>query len=70
MPDATFLLGSVTKPFTAMAMMMLVERGQLKYEDRLAKFFPQFPAYAQQIKIGVCFVLWMRVLIEKRCDVV
>jgi CubicO group peptidase (beta-lactamase class C family) len=50
-PDTCFLLGSLTKQFTAMAVMLLVERGQLRYDDPLAKFFPQFPPYAQRITV-------------------
>lgn len=50
-PDTAFLLGSVTKQFTAMAIMMLAERGKLKYEDSLTKYFPEFPAYAEKITI-------------------
>jgi CubicO group peptidase (beta-lactamase class C family) len=50
-PDTCFLLGSVTKQFTAIAVMLLAERGQLSYNDSLAKFFPQFPSYAQKITV-------------------
>src|SRR5882724_10635249 len=50
-PDTCFLLGSVTKQFTAMAVMLLAERGLLSYDDPLAKFFPQFPTYAQKITV-------------------
>jgi len=50
-PDTTFLLGSVTKQFTAMAIMMLAERGNLRYENPLSKFFPEFPPYARKITI-------------------
>jgi len=50
-PDTAFLLGSVTKQFTAMAIMILRERGKLGYDDPLSKFFPEFPSYAQQITI-------------------
>ncbi|MFL5347105.1 MAG: serine hydrolase [Hyalangium sp.] len=51
-PDTAFLLGSVTKQFTAMAVMMLAERGKLKYDDPLSKFFPEFPPYAQKITVS------------------
>jgi len=44
-------LASLSKQFTAMAIMMLVERHQLSYSDSLSKFFPQFPAYAEKITI-------------------
>jgi len=50
-PDTAFLLGSVTKQFTAMAIMMLAERGNLRYEYPLSKFFPEFPPYARQITV-------------------
>jgi CubicO group peptidase (beta-lactamase class C family) len=50
-PDTAFLLGSVTKQFTALTIMMLRERGKLSYDDPLSKFFSEFPPYAQQITI-------------------
>lgn len=50
-PDTAFLLCSVTKQFTAMAVMILAERGKLRYEDPLSSFFPEFPPYAQRITV-------------------
>ena len=50
-PDTAFLLASVTKQFTAMAIMILAERGKLRYEDTLSSFFPEFPPYAQKVTI-------------------
>jgi len=51
--DTTFVfnIASTTKPFTALAIMMLKERGQLSYDDKLLKFLPDFPAYAKDITI-------------------
>jgi len=49
--DTQFLFGSMTKQFTAMAILILKERGQLQLEDPLAKFCPEFPAYARTITI-------------------
>jgi CubicO group peptidase (beta-lactamase class C family) len=49
--DTQFLLGSMTKQFTAMAIMILKERGKLQFEDPLSKFCPEFPAYARAIAI-------------------
>ena len=46
-----FLLASLTKQFTAMAIMMLAERGRLKYDDPLTKFFPEFPPYAEKVTV-------------------
>jgi CubicO group peptidase (beta-lactamase class C family) len=49
--DTVFRLASVTKQFTAMSIMMLAERGKLKYEYPLASFFPEFPPYASKITV-------------------
>jgi CubicO group peptidase (beta-lactamase class C family) len=42
-PDTSFELASVSKPFTALAIMMLKERGKLSYDDRLTRYFPELP---------------------------
>jgi CubicO group peptidase (beta-lactamase class C family) len=46
-----FRLASVTKQFTAMAVMLLVHDGKLRYEDSLTDVFPDFPEYGRQITI-------------------
>jgi CubicO group peptidase (beta-lactamase class C family) len=46
-----FRLASVTKQFTAMAIMLLVHDGKLHYDDRLTELFPEFPAYGKNITI-------------------
>ena len=46
-----FRLASVTKQFTAMAIMLLVHDGKLHYEDHLADVFPDFPPYGKNISI-------------------
>lgn len=38
-----FRIGSITKMFTAVMILQLVEEGKLKLSDTLAKFFPQIP---------------------------
>ncbi len=38
-----FEIGSLTKQFTAAAILQLKEQGKLSIEDRLAKYLPQFP---------------------------
>jgi CubicO group peptidase (beta-lactamase class C family) len=40
--DAMFRLGSMTKPITIAAAMMLVEDGRLSLEDPISKYLPQF----------------------------
>lgn len=46
-----FRLASLTKAFTAAAIMLLVREGKLRYEDPLTAIFPDFPEYGQAIKI-------------------
>ncbi len=41
--DTTFEVGSVSKPFTATAVLQLAEQGQLSLEDSLTKYFPALP---------------------------
>jgi len=50
-PDTQFELASMTKQFTAMAIMILFEQGKLKFDDTLDKYCPEFPAYARKIHI-------------------
>jgi CubicO group peptidase (beta-lactamase class C family) len=46
-----FRLASVTKQFTATAIMLLVSDGKLRYEDRLGNLFPDFPEYGRAITV-------------------
>ncbi|VAX21340.1 hypothetical protein MNBD_IGNAVI01-2738, partial [hydrothermal vent metagenome] len=41
--SSAFQLASVTKTFTAYAIMLLKQRGELSYSDSVRKFFPDFP---------------------------
>jgi CubicO group peptidase (beta-lactamase class C family) len=50
-PHTRFLLGSVSKQFTAMAVMILAERGRLSYDDRMRKYLPEFPSSADSITV-------------------
>lgn len=42
--DTRFCIGSVSKQFTAAAVMKLCEEGKLRLDDRLDKFFPSYTA--------------------------
>ena len=46
-----FRLASCTKQFTAMAIMLLVHDGKLRYDESLNEVFPEFPAYGRTITI-------------------
>lgn len=50
--DTSFYLASISKQFTAMAIMMLVEQGKLGFDDRLLSFFPRFPSWGAAITIS------------------
>ena len=41
--STAFRLASLSKTFTAAAIMMLIERGKVQLQDPLSRFFPEFP---------------------------
>lgn len=43
--NSIFELASVSKQFTAMGIVLLQEKGKLKYDDKLASFFPELAFY-------------------------
>jgi CubicO group peptidase (beta-lactamase class C family) len=49
--QTNFRLASLTKQFTATAVMLLVHDGKLKYDDRLTDIFPDFPEYGKAVSI-------------------
>ena len=49
--ETNFRLASVSKEFTAMAIMLLVHDHKLSYSDRLNDIFPGFPKYGKAITI-------------------
>jgi D-alanyl-D-alanine carboxypeptidase len=48
--DQPFRIASITKPFAATAILILIDRGVLHKTDPIAKWYPQFP-HADQITI-------------------
>jgi len=42
-PDTKFRLGSITKQFTAMLVMQLVEKGKIKVNDKITTYLPDYP---------------------------
>jgi CubicO group peptidase (beta-lactamase class C family) len=49
--QSVFRIGSTSKQFTAMCIALLEEQGKLSVDDSLRKYFPEMPAYAEDIKI-------------------
>jgi CubicO group peptidase (beta-lactamase class C family) len=50
-PETVFEAGSVSKQFTAAAVLLLVERKQIALDDDIRKYFPEIPAYEKPITI-------------------
>lgn len=50
-PETNFRLASVSKQFTAMAVLILRERGKLSLDENLLAFFPEFPAFGKRITV-------------------
>lgn len=53
-PETPSDIGSVTKQFTAMSIMVLAERGKLSYNDPVSKYIPEFSrsAHLSQVTLG------------------
>jgi len=50
-PDMVFRTGSITKQFTAAAVLMLAEQGKLSLDDDITKFVSDYPTKGQKITI-------------------
>jgi CubicO group peptidase (beta-lactamase class C family) len=50
-PDHVFRIGSMTKQFTAVAILMLMEKGQLALDDPLTKFLPDYPMQGRTVTV-------------------
>jgi CubicO group peptidase (beta-lactamase class C family) len=49
--DMVFRIGSVTKQFTAVAVLQLMEKGRLSLQDNIQKYLPNFPVKVHNITI-------------------
>ncbi len=49
--DTVYEIGSMTKQFTATAVMMLVEEGKVSLDDKITKYFPAAPETWSQITV-------------------
>jgi len=50
-PDMVFRLGSITKQFTVVAILMLAEQGKLALDDSISKFLPDYPTHDHLITV-------------------
>jgi CubicO group peptidase (beta-lactamase class C family) len=50
-PDMVFRIGSMTKQFTAVAVLMLVEEGKVAVSDPITKFLPDYPTAGKTITV-------------------
>ncbi len=50
-PDHVFRIGSITKQFTAVGILMFMEEGKLDLQDEVTKFLPDYPTQGKKITI-------------------
>ena len=50
-PDTKFRIGSLTKQFTSMAVMILVEQGKINIDDKISNYLPDLPKKWQNITV-------------------
>lgn len=49
--ETNYRLASVTKQFTAMGILVLIDQGKLNYNTKLTEVIPEFPDYGKEITI-------------------
>lgn len=50
-PRSVLDVGSISKQFTAMSILMLQKEGKLSLDDPIRKYFPEMPAYADRVTL-------------------
>jgi len=50
-PETVFRVGSITKQFTALAILQLVEEGSISLQDEITRFLPDYPTQGHTITI-------------------
>ena len=71
--DNRFNISSITKEFSAVALMQLKEQGKLKLNDKVSKFIPELPKWANDVTIknllqytsGIPDVNWKNIKSDK-----
>src|SRR5690606_4716353 len=49
--ETNYRLASVTKQFTAMGILILINQGKLNYDTKLTEIIPEFPDYGKEITV-------------------
>lgn len=50
-PDLRFNIGSISKEFDGVGLMMLKEQGQISLSDPVSRFFPNLPSWADSVTV-------------------
>ena len=50
-PDSRFAIGSITKEFNSVGILLLQEKGKLNIDDKISKYLPELPKWADKIQI-------------------
>lgn len=50
-PDMVFRLGSITKQFTAVSILILAQEGKLGLQDEITKYLPDYPTQGRKITV-------------------
>jgi CubicO group peptidase (beta-lactamase class C family) len=50
-PEMVFRIGSITKQFTAIAILQLMEQGKLSLQDEITSYIPDYPMHGHSITI-------------------
>lgn len=50
-PDMVFRIASVTKQFTAVAILQLVQQGKIALQDEITRFIPDYPTHGKKITV-------------------
>jgi CubicO group peptidase (beta-lactamase class C family) len=50
-PEHVFRLGSITKQFTATAVLMLVDEGKVALDDEITRWYPDYPTQGRHITV-------------------
>jgi CubicO group peptidase (beta-lactamase class C family) len=51
-PEQVFRVGSITKQFTAVAILQLVQAGKIKLDDDISTYVPDFPSVGHKVTIA------------------